>query len=632
MKMTDNYTAQDIKVLDGIEHVRLRPAMYIGSTDERGLHHLVYEVVDNAIDEAMGGWCKNIEVTIHPDGSISVSDDGRGIPVDLHPQLGIPGVTVALTRLNAGGKFDKKSYKVSGGLHGVGVSVVNALSIWLMVTIKKDGKVHRQRFRKGAPETDLEITGETKETGTIVTFKPDSEIFSTVEFDFKTLSHRLRELAYLNSGLRIAIKDEVTGKFEEYKFDGGLTEFVEYLSEGKEAIHREIIHFNDTKDDVYIEFAMQYTTGYGETIFSFVNSITTADGGTHVTGYHAALTRVLNDKAKLLGIIKTEEDSLSGEDTRDGLVCVLSIRIADPQFEGQTKGRLGNMTAKSAVERYVQEKLGYYFDKDTQTIKNILEKCVMAKKAREAAKKARDLVRRKSLLESSVLPGKLADCSERDPSKSELFIVEGESAGGSAKQGRDRKFQAILPLRGKILNVEKANLNKVLSNAEVRALITSLGCGIGEDFDIARLRYHKVVIMADADVDGAHIATLLLTLFYTHFRQLIENGHIYIAQPPLYKIKVGSKNSYVYNDVQLQQELSKISGKSEIQRYKGLGEMSPELLWETTMDPWRRTLLKARIEDNAEAERTFSLLMGDKVEPRRAFIELHALDVRNLDI
>ncbi len=630
--MTEGYTASDIKVLDGIDHVRLRPAMYIGSTDERGLHHLIYEVVDNSIDEAMGGYCKDIIVTLHPDGSVSVADDGRGIPVDKHPVLGIPGVTVALTKLNAGGKFDKKSYKVSGGLHGVGVSVVNALSQWLMVTIKLNGKVYRQRFRKGVPETDLEVAGETTEHGTIITFKPDPEVFEVVDFDYRVISHRLRELAYLNSGLRIVIKDEVSGKTEEYKFDGGLTEFVEYLSEGKESIHREIIHFRDTKDDMYVECAMQYTTGYGETLFSFVNSIATIDGGTHVTGFHAALTRVLNDKAKLLGAIKTEEDTLSGEDTRDGLVCVLSIRIQDPQFEGQTKGRLGNMSAKSVVERFVSEKLGFYFDKDLQTIKNILEKCILAKKAREAARKARDLVRRKSFLESSVLPGKLADCAERDPSKCELFIVEGESAGGSAKQGRDRKFQAILPLRGKILNVEKANLNKVLSNAEVRALITTLGCGIGEDFDITKLRYHRVIIMADADVDGAHIATLLLTLFYTHFRPLFENGNIYIAQPPLYRIRAGSKSNYAYNDHQLQEELKKLSNKAEVSRYKGLGEMSPELLWETTMDPWRRTLLSARIEDAAEAERTFSLLMGEKVEPRRAFIEQHALEVRNLDI
>jgi len=630
--MTDNYTAGDIKVLDGIDHVRLRPAMYIGSTDERGLHHLIQEVVDNAIDEAMGGYCENIAVSIHPDGSISVADDGRGIPVDIHPQLGIPGVTVALTRLNAGGKFDKKAYKVSGGLHGVGVSVVNALSEWLTVTVKKGGKVYRQRFRRGVPETELEVSGETTEHGTIVTFKPDPQLFEVIEFDYKVISHRLRELAYLNSGLHISIKDEITGKTDDYKFDGGLTEFVEYLSEGKDSIHREVIHFKDTRDDVYVELAMQYTTGYGETIFSFVNSISTPDGGSHVIGLHAALTRVLNDKAKMLGVIKTEEDTLSGEDTRDGLVVVLSIRIAEPQFEGQTKGRLGNMAAKSAVERFTSEKLSFYFDKDVNSVKAILEKCIIAKKAREAARKARDLVRRKSLLESSVLPGKLADCSERDPSKSELFIVEGESAGGNAKQGRDRRFQAILPLRGKILNVEKANLSKMLGNAEIRALITTLGCGIGEDFDITKIRYHRVVIMADADVDGSHIATLILTLFYNHFRTLFEAGYIYIAQPPLYRIRSGNKQSYAYSDHQLTEQLQKIGSKTEVQRYKGLGEMSAEQLWETTMDPWRRTLLKARIEDATEAERTFSLLMGDKVEPRRAFIEQHALEVRNLDI
>ena len=633
--MTDNsYDAGSIVVLEGIEHVRKRPAMYIGTTDVRGLHHLVYEVVDNAIDEAMAGFCKKIIVTLHLDGSVSVDDDGRGIPVDKHPQLGIPGVTVALTRLNAGGKFDKNTYKVSGGLHGVGVSVVNALSSWLTVVIKRDGKVHRQRFRQGKVETDLEITGDTDQTGTIVTFKPDPEIFEIVEFNYSTISHRLRELAYLNSGVDITVNDEISGKTENYKFDGGLSQFVTYLSEGKDSIQKEVINFKGVQDDIYIECAMQYTTGFGETLFSFVNSITTIDGGTHVTGYHMALTRVLNDKAKLLGIIKDDkpESTLAGEDTRDGLVVVLSIRIQDPQFEGQTKGRLGNLAAKTAVDRFISEKLGIFFDRDMSQVKAILEKCLLAKRAREAAKQARDLVRRKSVLESSVLPGKLADCSEKDPSRSELFIVEGDSAGGNAKQGRDRKIQAILPLRGKILNVEKANLNRVLNNAEIRALITCFGTGIGDDFDVAKLRYHKIVIMADADVDGAHIATLLLTLFYTHFRQLLEDGFVYIAQPPLYRVRQGKKQLYAYTDAQLQKALTQVGSNAEVQRYKGLGEMSAEQLWETTMDPWRRTLLKATIEDAAEAERTFSLLMGDKVEPRRAFIEEHALEVKNLDI
>lgn len=633
--MTDNdYKASNIVVLEGMEHVRKRPAMYIGTTDLRGLHHLVYEVVDNSIDEAMAGFCKKIVVTLHPDGSVSVEDDGRGIPVDIHPQLGIPGVTVALTKLNAGGKFNKDTYKVSGGLHGVGVSVVNALSSWLTITIKRDGKVYRQRFRQGNIETDLEITGETDQTGTIVTFKPDPEIFESVEFSYATISHRLRELAYLNSGLDITVTDEISGKSENYKFDGGLAEFVKYMSEGKDPIQREVIYLKGVQDDIYIECAMQYTTGYGETLLSFVNSISTTDGGTHVTGYHMAITRVLNEKAKLLGVIKDDkpESTLAGEDTRDGLVVVLSIRIQDPQFEGQTKGRLGNLAAKTAVDRFITEKLGIYFDRDTITVKAILEKCLLAKRAREAAKQARDLVRRKSVLESSVLPGKLADCSERDPSRSELFIVEGNSAGGNAKQGRDRKIQAILPLRGKILNVEKANLNRILNNEEIRSLITCFGTGIGDDFDIAKLRYHKIVIMADADVDGAHIATLLLTLFYTHFRQLLEDGYVYIAQPPLYRVKQGKKQLYAYNDNQLQKALQQLGTNSEVQRYKGLGEMSSEQLWETTMDPWRRTLLKATIEDAAEAERTFQLLMGDKVEPRRAFIEEHALEVKNLDI
>ncbi|HOO96897.1 MAG TPA: DNA topoisomerase (ATP-hydrolyzing) subunit B [Caldisericia bacterium] len=628
----EEYTAQDIKVLDGIEHVRLRPAMYIGTTDVRGLHHLVYEVVDNAIDEAMAGYCKNIDVSIHPDGSVSISDDGRGFPVDIHPQLGIPGVTVALTKLNAGGKFDKKTYKVSGGLHGVGVSVVNALSSWLTVTIKRNGKVYRQRFRKGIAETDLEETGTTSSTGTIVTFKPDPDMFESVEFNYSTLKNRLRELAYLNSTLYISITDEISGESEKFHFEGGLTEFVEFLSEGKDPLHREVLHFSDTLDDIYVEFAMQYTDGYGETIFSFVNSIATGDGGTHVIGFHSAITRVLNDKGQLHGIIKDANMKLAGDDTRDGLVVIVSIRIGDPQFEGQTKGRLGNMAAKSVVDRFVSDKLSFYFDKDPNTLKAILEKCLIAKKAREAAKRARELVRRKSLLESSVLPGKLADCSEKDPSKCELFIVEGNSAGGNAKQGRDRRFQAILPLRGKVLNVEKANLAKILSNAEIRALITSLGCGIGDDFDISRLRYHKIIIMADADVDGAHIATLLLTLFYNHFRPLIENGHIYIAQPPLYQVRSGKKMKYAFNDEELKKALSELGTRSEVQRYKGLGEMSSQQLWETTIDPWRRILLKAQIEDPAEAERLFSLLMGDKVEPRRRFIEEHAHEVQNLDI
>lgn len=630
--MSNEYTSQDIKVLDGIEHVRLRPAMYIGTTDVRGLHHLVYEVVDNSIDEAMAGHCTRIDVTIHLDGSVSIVDNGRGFPVDIHPQLGIPGVTVALTKLNAGGKFDKNTYKVSGGLHGVGVSVVNALSEWLTVTIMRNGKVYRQRFRRGIQETELEASGDTSKTGTIVSFKPDTQMFESIEFRYETLRNRLRELAYLNSGLRITIKDEISGKGENFRFDGGLTEFVQFLSEGKNSLHKEIISFSDTEDDIFVDLAMHYTDGYGENLFSYVNSIETIDGGTHVIGFHSALTRVLNDRGVTHGIIKDANMKLAGEDTRDGLVAIISIRISEPQFEGQTKGRLGNMIAKTAIGRLVAERLGKYFDRDPATLKAILEKCLMAKKAREAAKKARELVRRKSLLESSVLPGKLADCSEKDPSKCELFIVEGNSAGGNAKQGRDRRFQAILPLRGKVLNVEKANLNKMLSNAEIRSIITSLGCSIGEDFDIDKLRYHKIIIMADADVDGAHIATLLLTLFYNHFRPLIESGHVYLAQPPLYSVKSGKKMKYAYTDKSLKALLEEMGSKSHVQRYKGLGEMSANQLWETTIDPWRRTLIKVEIEDTAETERIFSLLMGDKVAPRRQFIEEHAHEVTNLDI
>ncbi len=627
----DHYVAKDIEVLEGLDAVRKRPSMYIGSTGSRGLHHLVYEVVDNSIDEALAGFCRTIIVRIHKDKSVSVADDGRGIPVDIHPKYKKSGVEIAMTMLHAGGKFGRKVYQVSGGLHGVGISVVNALSRWLVVEIKKDGLAYRQRYEQGTPVSELEKIGITKETGTMIRFSPDPEIFETTEFSFETLANRLRELAYLNKGINIKIKDERTDKEYDFSYTGGLVSFVEYLNSNKNPLHTPPVSISKQKDSIKVEIALQYTDGYSENIFAFANSINTREGGTHLSGFRAGLTRTINDYARKNNLIKGE--GLSGTDVREGLTAVISVNLPDPQFEGQTKTKLGNSEMKGIVESMVNEGLSEFFEENPATAKKVLEKCITAAQARDAARKARELARRKNALESGTLPGKLADCSERDPAKSELYIVEGDSAGGSAKQGRNREFQAILPLRGKILNVEKARLDKILKNSEIRAMITAIGTGIGEDFDITKARYHKIIIMTDADVDGAHIRTLLLTFFYRYMKELIEAGYIYIAQPPLYKIKKGRREVYAYSDAELNRVLEG-SGRDgvSIQRYKGLGEMNPHQLWETTMDPDTRTVFQVTIELASEAEMIFTTLMGDKVEPRREFIEAHAKEVRVLDI
>ncbi|TYO96413.1 DNA topoisomerase (ATP-hydrolyzing) subunit B [Desulfallas thermosapovorans] len=626
------YGAEEIQVLEGLEAVRRRPSMYIGSTGPRGLHHLVYEVVDNSIDEAMAGFCDKIEVTVHHDNSITVNDNGRGIPVDIHPKMGRPAVEVALTVLHAGGKFGGGGYKVSGGLHGVGVSVVNALSEWLEVEVRRDGFIYRQRYARGVPVTSLETVGTAKNTGTKVTFKPDYEIFDELEFSQETLVHRLRELSFLNKGLKITFNDK---RFEQqfvYQHTGGIKDFVSYLNKNKNVQHKPV-YFEETRDQVMVEVAFQYTDGFVENLFSYVNNIHTIDGGTHETGFKAALTRVINDYGKKYNIFKNGISSLQGEDIREGLTSVISVKVPEPQFEGQTKAKLGNSEVRGLVETLVAEKLSTFLEENPATARKILEKSINAARVREAARKARELTRRKTALESSTLPGKLADCSERDPALSELFIVEGDSAGGSAKQGRDRRYQAILPLRGKILNVEKSRMDKILGNQEIRSLITALGTGIGDDFNIEKARYHKIIIMTDADVDGAHIRTLLLTFFYRHMRQLIENGYAYIAQPPLYRVRKDKKEYYVYSDRELEELLDKIGrDKISLQRYKGLGEMNPEQLWETTMNYDTRTILQVQLEDAIEANQIFSMLMGDKVEPRREFIQENARLVRNLDI
>jgi DNA gyrase subunit B len=633
------YTAGKIQVLKGLEGVRRRPSMYIGSTSGRGLHHLVYEVVDNSIDEAMSGFCTQIDVAIHPDNSVTVQDNGRGIPVDLHPTEKVPGVELAMLTLHAGGKFDKESYKVSGGLHGVGVSVVNALSEWLEVEIHREGKIWRQKYGRGQKATDLTEGGKTDRTGTQVTFKPDPEVFTELEFDFDTLATRLRELAFLNRGVRITLRDtrpdqERKGK---YQYEGGIKEFVKYLRGNRKALSGDVVYMEAKRPECEIELALQYNEGFKEDTFTFVNNINTHEGGTHLTGFKAALTRTLNDYARRGGMLKKASFNLTGEDVREGLIAILSVRVMDPQFEGQTKTKLGNSEVRGAVESVVNEGLSNFLAENPTAARRIIEKCTQAARAREAARQARDLTRRKSALEGSILPGKLADCSLGDPSVSELYLVEGDSAGGSAKQGRDRNFQAILPLRGKILNVEKARLDRVLSNEEIRTIITAVGTGIGEDeFNIDGARYHRVIIMTDADVDGAHIRTLLLTFFFRHMRQLIEAGYVYIAQPPLYRVRQGREEHYAYSDDERDQLLDRFNkdGKSkpDVQRYKGLGEMNPEQLWKTTMDPERRTILRVTMDDAVEADRLFSLLMGDEVEPRRAFIEQNARYVKNLDV
>ncbi len=628
-----NYDATSITVLKGLDAVRKRPAMYIGSTGARGLHHLVYEVVDNSIDEALGGFCNKIVVTLHRDGSASVMDDGRGIPVDKHPVQKRPAVEVVMTMLHAGGKFDHKAYRVSGGLHGVGVSVVNALSEWLEVAIHQNGKIYKQEYDRGKIRTDLRVDGKTKLTGTHVRFQPDPEIFDTTEFSFDNLSQRLRELAFLNKGVQIEIHDEKSEKNHVFKYEGGVISFVKFLNENKNTLHQKPIYFERQRDDLRVEVALQYNDGYAENIFSFVNSISTHEGGTHLIGFKAGLTKTLNSYGQKNNMFKNHKTGLSGDDVREGLTAVLSVMMSNPQFEGQTKTKLGNSEVRGLVESVVSEGLGEFFEETPGVTKAIINKCIVAARSRDAARKARDLTRKRSALETGMLPGKLADCSLTDPKLCELYLVEGDSAGGSAKQGRDRQFQAILPLRGKIINVEKSPLDKVLSNEEIKMMITAVGTGIGEeDFNPEKLRYDKIIIMTDADIDGAHIRTLLLTFFYRHMPELLKQGHVYIAQPPLYRVKKGKTEIYAYNDDERDRAMERLGRKgSMLQRYKGLGEMNPEQLWNTTMDPERRTILKVTLEDAVEADRIFTILMGDKVEPRRKFIEENAKKVKNLD-
>lgn len=630
MSEATGYDASHIQVLEGLEAVRRRPSMYIGSTDTLGLHHLVYEVVDNSVDEALAGYCTEIDVTVHNDGSVSVKDDGRGIPVDVHPQYNRPALEIVLTVLHAGGKFDHESYSVSGGLHGVGVSVVNALSEWLEVEVARDGKVYWQRYERGDVASALEVRGSSTHTGTTIHFKPDSKIFEDTEYNFDTLSSRLRELAFLNRGLRITIRDERSDKENVFHYEGGIISFVEYLNKNKEALHSPPIYLSRDRNGTHVEAALQYNNSYNESIFSYANNINTREGGTHLMGFRAALTKTVNEYVKANKLLKNDA-KLGGEDLREGLVAVISVKLPDPQFEGQTKTRLGNNSIRGIVESLVSEGLSEYFEENPAVATAIVEKASEALRAREAARKAKELTRRKNALSGGGLPGKLADCSDNDPEKCEIYIVEGESAGGSAKQGRNRHFQAILPLRGKILNVERARLDKILKNSEIRNMIVALGTGIGDDFDIGKSRYRKVVIMTDADVDGSHIRTLLLTFFYRYMKPLIEAGYIYIAQPPLYQIKKGKQVAYAYSDEELNR-MTKSMAKPSIQRYKGLGEMNPQQLWDTTMDPGNRTFLKVTLEDAVEADRIFTILMGDQVEPRREFIEAHARDVKNLDI
>ncbi len=629
-KAREEYGAEKITVLEGLEAVRKRPSMYIGSTNIKGLHHLVYEVVDNSIDEALAGVCTEITVIIHKDNSITVVDNGRGIPVDMHPTLKRPALEVVMTKLHAGGKFDKGAYKVSGGLHGVGVSVVNALSEKLTVQVKRNGKLYRQTYHRGTPTEDVQIVGESEGTGTAVTFLADKEIFETLEFHWDILAARLRELAFLNKGLKITLIDNRTEKEQTYQYQGGIKEFVEYLQKGKTAING-IIYFQKAKDNIDVEIAMQYNDGYHEDILSFVNDINTTEGGTHLTGFKTALTRTFNHYAEKNNLLE-KDVKIASDDVLEGVVAVMSVKHPEPQFEGQTKTKLGNSEVKGIVEAIVNERLGSFLEENPKTARSVVEKMILAAKAREAARHARELTRRKGALESASLPGKLADCSERDPAKCELFIVEGDSAGGSAKQGRNREFQAILPLKGKILNVEKARLSKILTNNEIITLITAIGTGVGEDFDVAKLRYHKIILLADADVDGQHITCLALTFFFRYMRPLIDQGHLYIAQPPLYRLKKGKTFVYVYSDAEKDAKVREMGEDVEIQRYKGLGEMNPTQLWDTTMDPSTRTMKQVTIEDAVEADRIFSMLMGDEVEPRKQFIQEHAKEVVNLDI
>ena len=630
-----SYDESQIQVLEGLEAVRKRPGMYIGSTSLRGLHHLVYEIVDNSIDEALAGYCKNIVVTINPDNSITIEDDGRGMPVGIHPKIGKPTVEVIMTILHAGGKFGGGGYKVSGGLHGVGASVVNALSEKCVVTVKRDGHVWQQSYERGKAVTGLEMVGNAIENGTCVYFKPDPEIFEDTVYDFDTLAQRLRELAFLNKGIRIVLWDHrEEDKQEVFHYEGGIKSFVSYLNRNKTALHPEPIYVEGIKDKISVEIAIQYNDGYTENIFSFANNIDTVEGGTHLVGFKTALTRSLNDYAKKFGHLKDNDKNLSGEDIREGLTAVISVKIEEPQFEGQTKTKLGNSEVRGIVDSIVGEGVSIFLEENPTIGKMIIDKALMASRAREAARKARELTR-KSVLERTSLPGKLADCSSKDPRECEIYIVEGDSAGGSAKQGRNRKFQAILPLRGKILNVEKQRLDKILNSETITSMVTAFGAGIGEDFDIEKIRYNRIIIMTDADVVGAHIRTLLLTFFYRYMRELIDGGHVFIAQPPLYLVKKNKQSVYAYSDKELEQVLEELGGKdssTDIQRYKGLGEMNAEQLWDTTMDPEKRILLKATVEDAMEADEIFDILMGDKVEPRREFITKNAKKVSNLDI
>jgi DNA gyrase subunit B len=630
-----DYTAESIQVLDGIEHVKKRPSMYIGSTGTVGLHHLVYEVIDNSIDEALAGYCDNISVVIKPGNEIEIHDDGRGIPTDLHPVEGVSALEIVMTKLHAGGKFHHKSYKISGGLHGVGVSVVNALSEWLEVRVCREGKVYTQRYKRGVPESAVKKEGSCTESGTRVVFKPDAKVFKTIKFNFDILSKRLRELAFLNRGIKIVLqdlRDRKEKKQHTFQFDGGIISFVEYINRTKTALHKKPIYFEEKRDDIEVEIAIEYNEGYSENIFAFVNNINTVEGGTHLIGFKSGLTRTINDLIKRIQSIKNKM-SLVGDDVREGLTAVINVKLHDPQFEGQTKSKLGNSEVKGIVESMVYEHVYDFLERNPGVAKSIIEKCMQSAKAREAARKARELTRRKNALDNDSLPGKLADCSLNDPERCELYIVEGDSAGGSAKQGRDRSFQAILPLWGKMLNVEKTRLDKVLANEKLQPIITTLGCGVGEDFDVSRLRYNKVIIMADADVDGSHIRTLLLTFFFRYMKQLVEKGHVYIALSPLYKITKKNNEQYAYTEEEKNDLVEKIGPQGlTVQRYKGLGEMNPGQLWETTMNPENRILIQITSEDAVVAEEIFSTLMGDAVIPRRQFIEENAQFVKNIDV
>ncbi len=626
------YDAEKIQVLEGLEAVRKRPSMYVGSTDQYGLHHLVYEIMDNSIDEAMVGYCSNINVTIEEDSTVTVEDNGRGIPVGIHKRYGKSALELVMTKLHSGGKFDTKVYKVSGGLHGVGLSVVNALSEFVEVSVSKDGKIHYQKYERGIPVTEIKIIGDTDESGTTIRFRPDPEIFEEVNFAFEILAHRMRELAFLNKDLRISIEDLRTGEQQNYRYEGGIIEFVQFLNRNRKPLHEKPIYILGEKNGISAEIAMQWTDGYSESIHAFANNINTIEGGTHLIGFRSALTRSLNDYSKKYKYLKDNAMNLTGDDVREGLTAIISVKLPDPQFEGQTKTKLGNSAVRTVVEALMNEKFSEFLEENPKVAQVCVSKANLASQAREAARKARELTRRKGLLDVGSLPGKLADCSERDPSKCEVFLVEGDSAGGSAKQARDRTFQAILPLRGKILNVEKARLDKILKNTEIRTIITALGTGIGEEFDISKTRYHRVIILCDADVDGSHIRTLLLTFIYRYMKPLIDAGYIYIGQPPLYRIRKGKKELYAFSDREKDEFVKAIGSGAEIQRYKGLGEMNPEQLRETTMDPTTRILKRVTIEDAILADDLFTILMGSAVEPRREFIQDHASEVEVLDV